>query len=605
MKEMELIVHRLAIVVIALLSSIVVTARADWAFSAQPNSYPYDFCPSALVPKWSEVKVGEWTFNYEGALAKAKEEGRYTLLLFAGQWWCPHCQALERDVLLTAGFKKYVTERGYYLSVLDFPYRDGHSMWTWLWDPAYRMANGIGDWTPQQIAEEYVKRFEFQDLMHTEGSATTTNNNVLVEISADGATTNLAVYAANPTTVYRRVGYPTIIVIDPEGNVAGRVTYDKNTDSAEGLGKVINEIETTKMGSGNELFANPSAGGIKGTAAQTYDAVLTDVDGVVVGVATFRTAHRNVRTGNIKVTCSIQVAGGRRVSLTGTAEGFEGEKITLSGRTTSLMAIVRIGSEGLIGSCTDGVVTYAVQGARNPFRAHDDAAKARSETLQKGFWTFALADSGKNNNPFTRGYSAFSVATAAKGKMKTVVSLGDGSRVALSSQALFGANGKVLVPVIAKDGGFSILLMLDNWKFSAVRSGTGWKTAKSTGEWASGAVFAADSGTGAVPNTMYLQIEGFNSLAGLRGKPIAVSPVGDALVTNGSVWMGTKGITDLKVTFNQNDGTFKGAFYVYVTDNGKSKRLRAAMTGVVVNGVPYGTAVIRNVGAWAVRFVGL
>ena len=81
--------------------------------------------------------------------------------------------------------------------------------------------------------------------------------------------------------------------------------------------------------------------------------------------------------------------------------------------------------------------------------------------------------------------------------------------------------------------------------------------------------------------------------------------MGDALVTNGSVWMGTKGITDLKVTFNQNDGTFKGAFYVYVTDNGKSKRLRAAMTGVVVNGVPYGTAVIRNVGAWAVRFVGL
>ena len=110
MKEMKWTVYRLAMVSTALLSSIVMTARADWAFSAQPNSYPYDFGPSAIVPKWREVKAGEWTFNYEGALAKAKAEGRYTLLLFAGQWWCPHCQALERDVLLTDGFKNYVND---------------------------------------------------------------------------------------------------------------------------------------------------------------------------------------------------------------------------------------------------------------------------------------------------------------------------------------------------------------------------------------------------------------------------------------------------------------------------------------------------------------
>ena len=63
-------------------------------------------------------------------------------------------------------------------------------------------------------------------------------------------------------------------------------------------------------------------------------------------------------------------------------------------------------------------------------------------------------------------------------------------------------------------------------------------------------------------------------------------------------------VTDLKATFNQEDGTFKGAFYVAVTDGGRSKRLRAAVNGVAVNGVPYGTAVIRNVGAWAVKFAG-
>ena len=80
--------------------------------------------------------------------------------------------------------------------------------------------------------------------------------------------------------------------------------------------------------------------------------------------------------------------------------------------------------------------------------------------------------------------------------------------------------------------------------------------------------------------------------------------MGDAVASNGRTWTGTKGVTDLKVTFNQEDGTFKGAFYVSVTEGGRAKRLRAAVNGVAVNGVPHGTAVIRNVGAWAVKFTG-
>ena len=596
-------IHK-SIIAIAVFSAVVTTVRADWSFSSQPNSYPYDFGPSAIVPKWSEVNVGEWTFNYEGALAKAKAEGKYTLMLFTGSWWCPHCQALERDVLVKDGFKNYVAEKGYYLAALDFPYRDGHSMWTWLWDPAYRAANGIGDWTPQQIADEYAKRFEYQGLMHTEGGVITTNNNVLVEISADGSTTNFAVYAQNPTTIYRRVAYATIVVIDPDGNEVGRVKYDKKISPSEGLGMIINEIETIKMGGSTDLFASPMAGGIEGTAAQTYDAVLTDAKGVVAGVVTFKTARRHVRTGDVKVTCRIQMAGGRRMLLTGTAEGSEGEKISLSGRASSLTAIVRIGAEGVMGSCTDGESTYAIQGARKPFRARDDAAKARAASLQKGFWTFALADSGKGGSSFTRGYSTFSVTTTATGKAKVVGFLGDGSRVALSSQVLLGENGKMLVPVIGKKGGFSMLLKFDDGKISAVIGVSGWKTAVSTGEWAPDAVFDARSGSGAgaVPDTMYLQIEGFNPAAGLGGKAVAVSPVGDAVASNGRTWTGTKGVTDLKVTFNQEDGTFKGAFYVSVTEGGRSKRLRAAVNGVVVNGVPHGTAVMRNVGAWAVKF---
>ena len=589
----------IAVGIFAIVFAYTMNAKADWAPDFKPGT-PYNFGPSALVPKWSEVKAGEWTFNYEGALTKAKAEGKYTLMLFAGLWWCPHCQALEANVLQKDAFKQYVAERGYYLTALDFPYRDGHTMWTWLWDPAYRAANGIGDWTPAQIADEYVKRFEFQELMHSEGSATTTNNNVLVEISADGTTTNLAVYAANPKTVYRRVGYPTIIVIDPEGNEAGRFSYSMRTDPAVGLSYVIDEIEAIRTGGSSDLFVKPGVGGVEGAAAQTYDSVLTDASGVPMGVATFKTA-RKARTGAIKVTGRIQISGGRATTLTGVTAGTEGEKILLSKTGSQVTASVTIGTDGLVGSYNDGTATYTVQGARNPFRAKDAAATARAATFQKNFWTFALANAGDGGS----GYSAFSVATATKGKVKVTGYLGDGSKVMVSAQALFGENGKVLVPVIGKNRVFSMLLEFDNWKLSAVKGVSGWKTTKSAGVWSPDAIFSVNSGAGVVPETMYLQIEGFNSAAGVGGKQVVVSPVDDAVLSNGRKWAGTKGISDLNVTFVQKDGTFKGSFNIYVTDGARPKKIRANVSGVVINGVPYGTAVIRNVATWALKLAGL
>ena len=588
--------------IVVLLLACAMAAKADWEPNNHPNSYPYNFGPSALVPKWSEVNAGEWTFNYEGALAKAKSEDKYTLLLFAGMWWCPHCQALENKVLLTDAFKEYVAQRGYYLAALDYPYRDGHSMWTWLWDPAYREANGIGDWTPQQIADEYVKRFEYQELMHTKGGATTTNNNVLVEISADGSTTNLAVYAANPTTIYRRITYPTIVVIDPDGKEAGRINYNMRKSPAEALSWVIDSIEGFRTGGSSDLFAAPGVGGIKGTSVQTYDSVLTDADGAPAGVATVKTSRRNVRTDEITVTARIQIDGGKSFALKGIADGFEGEKITLSKKGNPFIAIVTIGTDGVIGSCSDGNVSYRVQGAWNPFAAKNTSAKARAATLKKGFWTFALADSGNNGGgAFSRGYSSFSVTLRAKGKAKIAGILGDGSKVTQSAQVLLGANGKALVPVVGKKGAFSLMLEFDNGELSAVKGAPRWKSAKSAGEWSPDAVFAAKAGAGSVPEKTYLQIEGFDPAAGIGGKAVAVSPVNDAVSSKGKKWTGKRGVTDLKATYTPKDGTFKGAFNVYVRNGGKRKKVKARVGGVVVNGVPYGTAVMPRVGAWAVK----
>lgn len=58
----------------------------------------------------------------------------------------------------------------------------------------------------------------------------------------------------------------------------------------------------------------------------------------------------------------------------------------------------------------------------------------------------------------------------------------------------------------------------------------------------------------------------------------------------------------LKLSYSARNGSFKGSFKVYgVTDRGRSKRLTATVNGVVVNGVGYGSAVIRKVGSLPVK----
>ena len=201
-----------------------------------------------------------------------------------------------------------------------------------------------------------------------------------------------------------------------------------------------------------------------------------------------------------------------------------------------------------------------------------------------------------------------SAAVGNKGKIKVTGTLGDGNKVNVSVQAIMGENGKAFVPVVEKRGAYSFMLEFDNGRLSAVTGLSAWKAtgipAKFTATWSSNVMFTAASGAGEILSPMYLAIQGFDSAAGISGKTVAVSPVDDAIVVTRNKWTGTKGVTDLKVTFKPKDGTFKGTFNVYVTDGDRTRKLKANVSGVVVDGVPYGTAVIRNVGAWAVKFVG-
>jgi len=110
----------------------------------------------------SEAKT-TWLTNFETAQARARSEKKLLLINFTGSDWCPPCIMLERQVFAQPEFKEYAAQHLVLLEV-DFP----------------RMKELPGD---QQAANEQL---------------------------------------AERYGIY---GFPTVVVLDPNGKTLGRLGY--------------------------------------------------------------------------------------------------------------------------------------------------------------------------------------------------------------------------------------------------------------------------------------------------------------------------------------------------------------------------------------------
>ena len=192
------------------------------------NKPGYVVKPSLIVPEWSGATPGVWTMDYASALANAKAEGKWTLMLYSGMWWCPHCQPLEEHVLTQPVFSNYVAECGYYTTVLDNPYRDGYSNWCWLYETNY--VENVAHLTMEEALQEIDNRYAVQE-----------------SYALPGATEyNITNWNGTGMITYHKVGYPTIIVIRPDGRPAGRFGFSKSQPAETAIAYVTNLIEQVK-----------------------------------------------------------------------------------------------------------------------------------------------------------------------------------------------------------------------------------------------------------------------------------------------------------------------------------------------------------------------
>ena len=128
----------------------------------------------------------DWQENYEKAAAQAKSEGKFMLLDFSGSDWCGWCIKLDKEVFSKKEFKKYA-EENLVLVLVDFPNQKSQS-------------------SKLKKQNEALK------------------------------------------TKFKITGFPTILILDPDGQFAGRTGYQPDGPEAyvESLKKIIEDYKASK-----------------------------------------------------------------------------------------------------------------------------------------------------------------------------------------------------------------------------------------------------------------------------------------------------------------------------------------------------------------------
>ena len=374
-------------------------------------------------------------------------------------------------------------------------------------------------------------------------------------------------------------------------------------------------------------------------SARTYDGYLyeggagTDSDGgaggrriagtILVKTAAARTDRRTGRT-TARATVTIQIPGERRVSLSGemdagTSPGFL-SVTAKDGRTLDLL----VGADGIAGVFGD----YGIDGARNVFSSRDAGDREWSSYVLRQFSyesAVTLAwESTREEDGTSCGWNGLSVKVGSAGRTKVAGTLADGTRVSATAQLII-VGSQCCIPVVVDRKPYRLAFCL--W-FGVLRGnvctpdrlwchrveGLGgdvrfglaktWQL-----EEYGPAAFRVDTGAlGELFDDWTYEVYGPDG--------VSVEQVGTKWrvaggARPGRVVLDRDGFVDeakagenpsaLTLAYRAKEGTFTGAFKYYVPlARGAPVAKTVNVYGVVVEGVGYGTAVVRGKGAVSV-----
>ena len=559
-----------------------------------------------LRPKWlaADTVPGVWTLNVSDALAKAQAAGRCTIVLNTASWWCPYCETLESTVLGSSAWRSYVEENGFYLGMLDFPYRNPVPE-DQLWKSRYpELGTGWGFdcWMmfPEYLAEIGFTREQGLD-------AIMDMYRMQRELALDTATpVVISNWQHTAEFSYGKVGYPTLVVFGPDGKELGRTGFPwyrtSDVTPSEAQEYVVQAIDQIVNGSCS-LCEDPLSGMPPTDAAQRYSGWIVNKDQHVVGLVDFKTG-KAARNRQISVSATVTL-NGRKMALGSVKVSDLGEYLVFAKNEVTVS--VKFSEVGIGGEVMVAGERYVIGGGgRNVFIAKDDAARKRAEGAFVGRWNIVLKSTdAKGISPFSRGYGTLTVDVYGKGRARISGYMGDGTRVSVVSQVVFGEDGRACLPVVkslySRNGGFGFVIWFRNGKIYSIADVAPWISGgRNVFSVKYTPTFTMSSGYGEVEDELELTLVGFDAQEGIDGRQLAVDPSEDVVFVERRKWVGEA--TGFKAGFSSSTGVLKGTFpFMVLSDGGTVSKISGRFYGAVMGGSGYGTVVVPKVGSWPVK----
>ena len=365
-------------------------------------------------------------------------------------------------------------------------------------------------------------------------------------------------------------------------------------------------------------------------AARTYDGYLYHFEGgtpvvdpvvfsrriagtILVKTAAARTDRRTGRT-TARATVTIQIPGERRVSLSGemdagTSPGFL-SVTAKDGRTLDLI----VGVDGIMGVFDDG---YGIDGARNVFSSRTATDRERASEVLSLFKNEAVNLAWEDG--MSCGWNGLSVKVGSAGRTRITGTLADGTRVSATAQLVAGEDW-FCIPVVVDRKPHRLAFCL--WLSEGCMPGLSCRgvegldgdvrfgLAGAVGMYGDGdAAFYIDTGAlgelfddwtyeGYGPDGVSVEQIGTKWRVAGGARPGRVVLDRDGFVDEAKAGENPSALT---LAYRAKEGTFTGAFKYYVPSaRGAPVAKTVNVYGVVVEGVGYGTAVVRGKGAVSV-----
>lgn len=347
-------------------------------------------------------------------------------------------------------------------------------------------------------------------------------------------------------------------------------------------------------------------------AATKYGGYLLDGAGRMSGVIDIKVGKPS-KVGACSVSGSLTMLGAKKKSLKlpkGTKGVSSGKKVRLeAGAETVTLDISGNALSGSYGK-------YTISGVR--IDSKETFGGLSQETYALALFTGKASGEAAD---LAKGSSALTVAFKNKGKAKVSGVMGDGTKVSTTAQMLAGESDYCL-PVLSqlygkKTGGFGLLIWIDQKGRVQVDGLSDWDASSSSSPFKaafSNEVPVASIADAKSPKAFELPGKPLSKVAGQKVYT-ALLPSSVKLTVAGNKWdagksekvtvdggkvQGGTNPSALKLTYAPKTGLFKGGFTVYSDSNGKLKKTKATVTGVMVEDSGYGSAVIKKTGSMPV-----